>query len=240
MAAGEVMARSGYTIIDQLSAAQMVISNTLDNAEILALVAAFGYSTEKMQRGRELCEAASAAANALRAAQKAQEEADKQYQEARQAASDAYLALAKLARTIFAGNRARLAMLGLRAPMPEATAAFLVAAAILFDNARRYPELAAYGYDAERLGSERASLTAYVEADNRREAARDAVWQTAREQQTALRELIEWTTQYIRIARIALRQKVQLLEKIGVALPNNEESGASKKVANARAARAKE
>ena len=49
------------------------------------------------------------------------------------------------------------------------------------------------------------------------EAAKGAAQQATREQDAALHALDAWRAQYIKIARVALRYKPQLLEKIGVA-----------------------
>ncbi|MBN1427948.1 MAG: hypothetical protein JXB07_06155 [Anaerolineae bacterium] len=100
--------------------------------------------------------------------------------------------------------------------MPRTTVGFIAAATTLFENAGGIPHLAHYGYDAARLASKRTRITAYIEADNRQEAAKGATQQSTREQEAALRALNEWIAQYIKVARIALRKKAQLLEKIGI------------------------
>ncbi len=211
-----IMTRPRNTIAEQLNAAQLAIANTLGDAEILSLVAGHGYPAETMSQGRELYEAAVSAVNAQRAAAGAQQDATQQEDEARKIAWDAYQALAKVARAIFADDKARLETLGLRGSMPQATAAFIAAATTLFDNAEGIPELAAYGYDAAKLASERAKIAAYAEANNRQEAAKGAAQQSTREQDEALKALNEWLAQYVKIAKVALREKAQLLEKIGV------------------------
>jgi hypothetical protein len=200
-----------------LNRAQLAIANTLGDREILSLVAALGYPTEVMSEGQVLYEAAVRAVNAQRAAAGAQQDTTQQQTAAREVAQDAYQALAKLARAIFVDDKARLEALGLRGEMPQATAEFIAAATMLFENAQGVPELADYGYDADRLAAEHAKITAFIEAENRQEAAKGAAQQATREQDEALRALNEWIAQYIKVARVALRKKAQLLEKIGVA-----------------------
>lgn len=211
------MSKLKNTIAGQLNAAQLAISNTLGDVEIQALVTGLGYPTEKMSEGRALYEAAVSAVNAQRAAAGAQQDASAQHDEARGIALDAYQALAKVARAVMLSDKARLTAMGLSGAMPRTTAGFIAAATTLFDNAAGIAELAAYGYDADHLAAERAKIAAYIEADNRQEAAKGAAQQATREQDEALRALNEWLAQYIKIARVALREKAQLLEKIGVA-----------------------
>ena len=211
------MTRPHTTIAEQLDMARLAIANTLGDAEIQSLVAALGYPAEKMSQGRALYEAAVSAVNAQQAAAGAQQEASRAHDEAKEVARDAYQALSKVARAVMLTDKARRTAMGLNGPMPRTTAGFIAAATTLFDNAQGIPELAEYGYDAERLAAERARITAYIDADNRQEAAKGAAQQATREQEQALRALNEWTVQYIKIARVALREKAQLLEKIGVA-----------------------
>jgi len=232
------MTRPKNTIAEQLNAAQLAISNTLDDTEIQALVAKLGYPAEMINEGWELYQAAVHAVNAQRAAAGAQQETTRLHDEARKAAKDAYQALAKTARAIFIDDQAQLEALGLHGTMPLATAAFIAAAITLFENAQGVLELAKYGYDADQLTAEQAKIAAYIEADNRQEAAKGAAQQATREQEAALRALNEWVAQYIKIAKVALREKAQLLEKIGVVARTSKtraQREASQKAAETRA-----
>jgi hypothetical protein len=231
------MPRPKTTIAEQLNAAQLAIANTLEDAEIQALVARLGYPAEVIGKGRELYEAAISAVNAQRAAAGAQQDATQREDEARKVAWDAYQALAKIARAIFATDKTRLEALGLHGSMPPSTAAFIAAAVTLFDNAQGIQELADYGYGIERLAAERMKIDAYVEANNRQEAAKGAAQQSTREQGEALKALNEWLAQYIKVARVGLREKAQLLEKIGVVARTSKtraQQEASQKMAAAR------
>jgi hypothetical protein len=100
------------------------------------------------------------------------------------------------------------------------TSGFIPAAYALFDNALKIEEiqkvLATYGYDQAKLQSERAKIAAFESTNQAQEAAKVAAHQATREQDTALAALRDWLAQYIEIARVALRDKKQLLEKLGV------------------------
>src|SRR5947207_1233197 len=140
--------------------------------------------------------------------------------------------------------RPRLTALGLTGAMPRATAAFLAAAHGLFDNALNVPEiktaLAAYGYDAAKVQSERAKIAAFDSANQRREAAKGAAQQATREQEAALQAVSDWAGQYTRIAKVALRDKKHLLEKLGIGVRASKtaaQRAAPQKAAATRAAR---
>jgi hypothetical protein len=209
------MTRPKTTIADQLNAAQLAINNSRADEEILALVSGFGYSSARLAEGCELYERAQAAVQAQRLAAGAQKDATQVQSEAKAAATDAYQALAKVARA--ACNPSQLTSLGLSGKMPSDTAGFLAAAYTLFDNAARLGALAGFGYTAEKLTAERGRITAYDEANKQQEAAKGAAQQSTREQEAALKELNEWMAQYLKIAKVALREKPQLLEKLGIA-----------------------
>jgi len=212
--------RPKNSIAQQLNACRVAVSNTLADAEIQAMVAAYGYTAQKMAEGQQIYDAALAAVNEQVAAAGAQRQATARLKTAEKEARDAYQSLAKVARAIFAGNPTRLSALGLTGVMPKDIAGFLAAGYTLFDNALTNEEiktaLLPYGYPEAKLQSEKARIAAYDGANQTQEAAKGAAQQATREQDARLKEMQEWLAQYIKIARVALRGKKQLLEKIGV------------------------
>ncbi len=212
--------RSKSSISEQLNAAQVAVTNTLADAEIQGLVTQFGYPPEKLTEGKALYDAALSAVNAGIAAAGSQFQATSTLRTAEIAARDAYQSLAKVARAVFINDSARLAQLGLSGTMPRSTAGFLSAAYAIFDNANNVPEiksaLESFGYTEEKLGQERLKINAYDSANQLQEASKGAAQQATRDQDTAIKAMNAWLAQYIKIAKVALRDKKQLLEKIGV------------------------
>ncbi|MGD2253948.1 MAG: hypothetical protein PVF70_13620 [Anaerolineales bacterium] len=212
--------RPSKSIAELLNAAQLAINNSVADAEIMELVAAYGYDSPRFQDGRMRYLAAVEAVDAKEAAAGAQHDATEKEQKARSEAKDAYQALAKVARAIFKGDQPALTAMELRGPMPQATAPFLARAYLLFDNALKMPELmealAPYGYDAARLQAERDRIVAYDQSNQDQEAAKGAAQDATRAQVDALALLRDWYAQYRKIARVALRGRRQLLEKLGI------------------------
>lgn len=213
-------AKAKRSIADQLNAAQVAVNNTLSDAEIQGLVAQYGFDATRIQQGEALHEAAVAAVDAQTAAHGMQRDATAGAEAAKREAWDACQALTQVARAAFARNREQLAVLGLGGRAPRTTAAFLTAAYTLFDNALRVEPVAAvlaqYGYDATRLQSERARVEGYDRANQAQEAAKGAAQQSTRDQAAALTALNDWVAQYLRVAKVALRNRKELLEKLGV------------------------
>ncbi len=93
------------------------------------------------------------------------------------------------------------------------------AAYILFDNAREpeiQAELAKYGYDINKLQNEREAIVKFDQANQLRELRRGSKQQSTREKQAAVKQIDDWVKQYLKIARVALKDKPELLEKPGV------------------------
>jgi hypothetical protein len=232
--------RPKRSVAQELNTARLAISNSLADGEIQGLVEAYGYTATKLNEGKALYESALAAVNTQKAKRGAQQDSSRGLSQAEKSARDVYQALAKVARSVFVKDKAKLTALGLSGSMPKSTAGFLAAAYALFDNAPSLPALANYGYTAARLQSERARIAAYDAANRQQEAAKGSAQQATREQDLALRALSDWTAQYLKIARVALRDKPQLLEKIGVAARTSRtaaQRGAPKKAAGTRAAK---
>lgn len=221
-----------------LRAAQLAVLNSLTDPEIKTLVAEYGYTTTKLNKGKALYEAAVTTANTQRSSQGDQKASTAAYKQADAVAHDAYQALAKVARATL--PKPDLTTLGLDRPMPTTLAPFLQAAYTLFDNAGSVALLAEFGYDAERLAAERAKIEALEQADQAQEIAKGDKQQATQDQQAALAALNEWVAQYLKIAKVALRGKQQLLEKIGVVTRTTKtaaQRAAPKKAAATRAAR---
>ena len=232
------------TIARQLNTARLAINNTLGDNELQALVASYGYTAHRMIEGQQLYERAAATVNAQTIANGTRRQATAQAREAKRQAHASYQALAQLARALFPQGSSQRIKLGLSGRMPNGVAAFLNAANTLFDNALTVDEirqtLESYGYDAERLSQDRALIGTFVHSNQLQAAANGALQQATRDQRAALDALSAWIARYHKIAKIALRDKPALIEKIGGSSRNSRTSaqrGAPKKAAATRAAK---
>jgi predicted pyridoxine 5'-phosphate oxidase superfamily flavin-nucleotide-binding protein len=226
------------TTAQQLNAAQLAITNSLADPEIKAAVAQYGYTTTKLNAGKALYEAALAAVNLQKTGKGDQKVATAALKAAEKEARDAYQAAAKVARAALPAEE--LATLGLAGKEPRDIAGFLQAAYTLFDNAADSGLLVDFGYDDERIGAERDKIEALDAANQAQELAKGAAQQATQDQDAALAKMNEWVAQYLKIAKVALRGKKQLLEKIGVTARTTKtaaQRAAPKKAAATRAAK---
>lgn len=207
------------TIADRLNRARLALNNTQKDATLSALVGSYGYTAEKLDEGWQLYNAANAAVNTQAAALGTRRQATADAAAAEVRARASYQALAQLARAVFPIGSAQRATLGLVRIMPQRISEFLASAHTLFKNAANVPEvsaaLAAYGYDSVRLANEYAVIIAFDAAYAAQAAASGAAQQTTRVQRAALSTLDRWIAQYLKIAKIALREQPALIEQIG-------------------------
>lgn len=202
------------TIPQQLNAAQVAIANSLTDAEIKTAVAQYGYTTTKLNAGKALYDKALNTVNAQKSGRGDQKAATADLKVKEKDARDAYQAAAKVARATLSNED--LTTLGLMRKEPRDTAGFIAAAYTLFDNAESSGLLADFGYDEERITAERAKIEALDTANQAQEMAKGASQQATQDQEAALKAMNDWLAQYLKIAKVALRGKKQLLEKIGV------------------------
>ena len=203
----------------QLKTAKLAILASLADAEISALLAAHRYPAWKLREGEDVYQAALEAVEQQRSAVEAQQLAFRLSVVMEHGARDAYQTLAAVARAIYTKDEQRLSEMHLADPSPEETAAFITTASILFEEARRIPDLVNFGYDERRLEDEREKIAAFYVASQRHEAAKGVTQRATAEMEAALRALDDWTTEYFDCARVALRGKKRLLQKIGLASP---------------------
>lgn len=207
-------------IEDKLNAAKLAIQNTQGDDELQSLVGAYGYNAAAMQEGLALYTKALEAYGKQKALAGSQKDATARLKEFEAEAREAYQGLAQVARAVFKSDRAVLKSLNLEGNMPALASVFISRAYVLFDNAANLAEaketLSRYGYNAQKLAEERAKIEDFDEASQAQEAAKGTAQQATRDQEAAIDAMIGWLMQYLRIAKVALRGKPELLEKLGV------------------------
>jgi hypothetical protein len=207
------------TVADKLSRAQLTINNTLNDPEIQEPVAKFGYTAEKMQAGKTLYDETMHLVNARAQKIGTHTQARGEFETGLEHAFGIYQSLTKVCLAIFSRNKSRLAFLGIQGKMPRRGTAFFPVAYTLFDNAQTpeiQTELAQYGYDIPKLQADREQIAAVDRAYQKQEQTRGTKQQSRSEQSAAINKLEDWVRQYHKIAKVALKNKPELLEKLGI------------------------
>jgi hypothetical protein len=80
-------------------------------------------------------------------------------------------------------------------------------------------------------------ITAFEAADRSQDQAKGSAQQATRDQDAALKALKLWYQQYIKIARVALQGKKELLEKLGIRMLSSKTAAQRGAVTKAAATR---
>lgn len=208
------------SIPTQLKSAEAAINNALKYAEIKAAVLPYGYTVAKLNGGRGLYAEASAAFDHALALGGDQQVATAEVNSALKIARKVYQDLAKLCRVVFAKQPGTLARLGLNKPMPRPMDDFVVAADTLFNWNEHTQDikdaLEAKTYDSSKVSQERSKIAALNVARQTQKGFMGDAQEAKAAQRTALKELHEWYMEFRKLARLALKDKPQLLEKLGI------------------------
>lgn len=212
--------KTSRTIAVRLQAAITLLSNSLNDPEILALVSEYGYDADHLQAGISLHTQAVAAVSAQSVAAGAQRAARLQASAAEEQTRTNHVALARVVRALYAYGSAERRALGLQSQTPGAPDALIAASTKLYDNALGVADvrdmLARYGYGARRLSAERETMLAFAEARRRQIAAIAAATEATAAQNAALDELTHWVSRYRAIVTTALQHNPRLRERLGM------------------------
>jgi hypothetical protein len=224
----------------QIAFARKVITNGQKVPEIKAAMAEYGYTTAKYTAAKNLLATVEEGLSDRSIERGGQKVATVEEGAAKREAYAAYQTVAQLAkRELTPAERAEL---GLPARQPRTTAGFIQTGYTVFDNLAKTEALVEYGYTAEKIAAERAKIEAYEQADQAQAEAKGTKEQGTQEQEAALVELNKWVGTYTTVAKSALRNKPQLLEKLGIKVRSSKtkaQRAAPKKAAATRAAKKK-
>lgn len=212
--------RTNQNIPQLIQNTKLALQNTLRNEEILSRMENHCYTSEKIQEGLSLAAAMQTAFHAQTTKLALRLGAIEARDRAQEDAEGVYMRLVKLARVALRDQPAAWTQLGLNGDRPGALAAWLHLARQFFTNALAdadiLAQLATVGISPEELAHGQGLVTAVEAASAAVETARAAALQATRQRDVYHQALRRWMGDYLTIARIALADRPQLLEQLGV------------------------
>jgi len=212
------------SIDERLLAANVAIDNAISDEEINGLLAGFGYNSEKLSSGKALYDSA----QLLNQQQKtdygdqfaATEELNQEYEEA----NKEYMRQVKVARVALKNDYAAFLKLGLEGQRKRTLSSWLVQARQFYNNALAdtvvLEKLAVFGITQEKLQAAKQAIDDVEAANARQKKEKGEAQQATKSRDSAMDNLDDWISDFIAISRIALEDKPQLLEKMGVVEPS--------------------
>ena len=214
-----MVSRKKRSIEDRLLAAQVAIENARADATIRAALAPFAYDEARLAAGRALYDAAQALVNQQKAVYGDQYGSTGAVNAARTTADTAYRRTLAVARVALKGHVQAHAALMLDGERQQSLAGWLEQAQAFYGNLLAAPDLLAalgsFGYDRAKLEAERALVEAVAAANLAQEQQKGNAQQTTQQRDAALDALDTWVADFQVIARVALADQPQQLEKLG-------------------------
>ena len=211
---------SNLTIDEILHRVKLAISNALSDAEILAALIIFGYDEVKLNQGLSICTEAESLVLMQTKEYGEQYQAQDDFRESRSLADRTYIKSLKIARIAFNDNTEALRSLNLPGSRKRTFSGWLTQAKTFYVNMLANDEYIAsmqkFGYTAEKLQAEQA-LVMTAETNNfSYDKEKGEAQQSTVNRDEKVDELIDWFRDFIEIARIALEENPQWLEKLGI------------------------
>lgn len=214
-----------YETIDEfLARARVAIDNAQANAEIQGSLTAFGYTPEKMQEGRGLYDRAQAATQQQITEYGEQIGATAALNEAWQQAKKTYNPLAQVARVAFKKEPGIATQLAIAGARKRTLSGWLEQAKVFYDNALSNADIGSklgeFGITQEKLQGGKAEVEAIEGLNAAQEEEKGEAQQATYTRDVAIDVLSDWLEDFLDIAEVALSDRPQLLEALGVVVPS--------------------
>ena len=210
-------AEQDQLIADKITAAAQYLDTVEGDAEIAALLAARGYTAARLAEGRTLYRTAQSAFTDRQVAMAAQGQATAGLSGSAASARDMYLDFRDTVRSISTFTASDRTALKVNGALPADKQKMITLARTSYQAAQQEPyaaTLATYGFPAATLDAALAALDAYSKADTDQNTAIGAAVKATADRNAAVKALDAYMKQLRGIAKVALRQRPDLLKKL--------------------------
>lgn len=215
---------SELTPTERLSVAKQALHNALNNDDLAERLAKRSYTAEKIQIGVGFQSTAQYSFEAqIREygdAIAATEEFDAKRHELRETAKE----MRSIARIAYKDKPELQQLFGLNRKLKKSWNGWITQTESMINNAFQKPELietlAPYGYPEEEFTRIKEELTALPQLKSNRESESAEAQQATRDRDEAIDTLDEWMQDFFTIAKIAVKDKPELMELLGRVVPS--------------------
>lgn len=208
------------SIDSRLLAAQVAIDNALNDAEVQGYLAQYGYDSVRIGQGKSLYDTVQALHQKQKAEYGDQFAATEAVQAALEEANAEYMRSVKVARVVLKADRAAFQKLDLNGKRKASISGWLNQARQFYTNALADSDILAklgqFGITQARLESGKLLVDAVETANAVQEKEKGEAQQATIERDADLDKLDDWMSDFTAIARVALEEKPQFLEKLGI------------------------
>ena len=213
-----------FTIASRLLFAQNAITNALGSEEIKSAMAAYGYDEARLQNGNALYNKASELQTLQVKEYGDQYSATDAMNLAKALANKSYIEYLKIARIALIGDRGAGASLQLDGKRKVTFSGWLAQAKTFYTNVLALAEVIAamggFGITQEKLVAGQQLVDEVEQKLNVQLLEKGEAQNATQVRDEAFEELEDWMGNFITIARIALADKSQYLEVLGIIEPS--------------------
>lgn len=195
-----------------------VLGQSLSDQGLVSSMSSFGYGLKQMEQGRELLEAVRQIDQEQEAAQERRKELNRQRGELYKDLQKRYMRIVKLGRIVFDDNELAGKTLGLDGPrekqFDEWYRQVYMFCKNLIAETSWLDALTSFGVKRNDLDNILEDLEKLEELNTRFEHAKNLSKEMTRKKKKKVMVLQDWLSDYIKIARMALEEKPQLLNKL--------------------------
>lgn len=196
------------------------INNSLSDAKVMNAVSPMGYTETKLNEGRALLNEATTLYETQKKEYGEVDEAQAQFDSARETANGTYMDVLRICRVAFKSDVKAATTLDLNGRRARTISGWLKQTlgfyrAILADEVWK-ASLAVYGQTEEKISAQITAVEAVATASEAVKKEMGDAQNATQERDMKFEELVEWVSDYEVIVRIALADKPQLLEKLGI------------------------
>lgn len=211
---------NGKAIAKKLHEVQNGISGVMNHPEIKEMMNAFGYTDARMAEGQTLLDEAKRLMSLQVENYGGQYAATEQTSKEFEAAYADYMVVMKVIRVAFKGDLNALTGFRATGARSKSLSGWLREARIMYTNllanAEALAVMARFGIQAERLQQELQQVNEVEALYSKQLEKKGEAQQSTVERDKALDALSNWYSDFRAIARIALYEKPQLLEALGI------------------------
>lgn len=208
------------TLAEKLLAAQVAIDNAILDVETKTLLTIYGYDDVRLAEGKALLDNANLLQQVQQKEYGDQFEATNDLNSTWNSAKKEYIRFIKISRIALKGEVAIFQKLDLLGRRKESLSGWIAQAKQFYLNALLdatvLDKLAGFGITQVKLEAGKALLENTEIKNAVQEKEKGEAQQATKERDKATDELFEWLSDFIVIARIALEEKPQMLEKLGI------------------------
>jgi hypothetical protein len=211
---------NGKVIATKLHRIENGILGAQNNPEIRDMLGVYGYTPERVSEGKRLLDGVTGLMSAQVGEYGDWHIASSEREKRRQSAYSNYMITVKVVRVAFNGQPELLTRFNATGERKRSLSGWLRDARILYSNLLNSPESIAvmsnFGYSVEKLNNELADVNEVENLHSKQLGEKGEAQQATLDRDIAFDALCKWYGSFRAIARIALFDKPQMLEALGI------------------------